>query len=526
MTSDKIPNTDIDDEERPSCEFSGTNKVIVSNDSSQQDIQIEAAEQNQLLFLSCFKEVRDRQTFLIIIAATMYFLSITMSTIPLTLLINKRIAGHAEDPNAKSAFVQATNSFIYSGLGFLCGRYTSGLGDYLGRKPVLIMAALAMVGSRVVYIHSHSASGFYLGGLLGGAFDCFYFSSLAWICDIYPEESRRSKRVGLFTGVVGGFAFIIGVPLGAALAQYLYPTFPLQLGMLLGLICIVTLVILPVDDTLGMKHTDLGVRVLGKRMLPSDLKAYFKEHFPISLGTLDLMKDAKYPVDWLINFIGHSNTTLLSLIFVQYALAVFHWSAVAAAGGYLVVGISIAVFGPMLLHRFNPVPLAFRGMIIFTVGLALLSVAGTGMNHSTYFGVAAIGCIAAGTSWVPSLQTNLLSQYGSDVQGAIGGLLGQQKDGSLLPAYIMSLGFTVTLGKDGPIYWPGSTFAVVSSHMSVTNNRSVFSDILFMLICVTGCFYWGDWCLAALPDLRVSSYHSNKTQSCWRGFFARPSTCY
>jgi MFS family permease len=476
MTSERLSTTDIErlsttdiDEERPSCVLSvPNNDTSTVGENSAQDSQTQPPEeQNQLIFLSCFKEVRDRQTFLIIISAVLYFMSITMSTIPLTLLINKRIAGHANDPNAKSAFVQATNSFIYSGLGFLCGRYTSGLGDYLGRKPILIMSALAMVGSRVVYIHSHSASGFYFGGLLGGAFDCFYFSSLAWICDVYPEESRRSKRVGLFTGVVGGFAFIIGVPLGAALAQYMYPTFPLQLGMLMGLICIGTLVILPVDDTLGVKSAEMGIPVLGRRMLPADLKAYFFEHFPVSWGTLDLIKDAKYPVDWLINFIGHSNTTLLSLIFVQYALAVFHWSAVAAAGGYLVVGISIAVFGPMLLHRFNPVPLAFRGMIIFTVGLVLLSVAGTGMNHSTYFGIAAIACIAAGTSWVPSLQTNLLSQYGPDVQGAIGGLLGQQKDGSLVPAYIMSLGFTVTLGNDGPVYWPGSTFAVVRTSFHV-----------------------------------------------------------
>ena len=44
---------------------------------------------SDLTCLSCFKEVRDRQTFLIIICATLYFFAITMSSIPLTLLINR-----------------------------------------------------------------------------------------------------------------------------------------------------------------------------------------------------------------------------------------------------------------------------------------------------------------------------------------------------------------------------------------------------------------------------------------------------
>ena len=49
----------------------------------------------------CFKELRDRQTALIITVAAVYFLSTALSSIPLKLLINKRISGDAEEPNAK-----------------------------------------------------------------------------------------------------------------------------------------------------------------------------------------------------------------------------------------------------------------------------------------------------------------------------------------------------------------------------------------------------------------------------------------
>jgi hypothetical protein len=53
-----------------------------------------------LSWCCCFKELRDRQTALIITVASVYYLSSALTSIPLKLIINKRIAGDAEDPNA------------------------------------------------------------------------------------------------------------------------------------------------------------------------------------------------------------------------------------------------------------------------------------------------------------------------------------------------------------------------------------------------------------------------------------------
>jgi hypothetical protein len=53
-----------------------------------------------LSWCCCFKELRDRQTALIIMVASIYYLSSALTSIPLKLIINKRIAGDAEDPNA------------------------------------------------------------------------------------------------------------------------------------------------------------------------------------------------------------------------------------------------------------------------------------------------------------------------------------------------------------------------------------------------------------------------------------------
>jgi MFS family permease len=315
--------------------------------------------------------------------------------------------------------VDASVSFVHALMCFIFGRYTSGLGDYLGRKPILIASTLAFIATRFIYLSAQNASGFIFGAMLGGAFDCVYFTCLAWVCDLFPEGTRRSKRVGLFTGVVGGLAFVVGVPAGALIAQRGLEL-PLKLAMCGGFLCLILLLALPVDDTLGIKaqspSSEEGCCSGSRRQLPQSWKAYLWANFPINSHAYELILKAKYPLDWLTNFLMHTTSGLLNLILIQYCLAVFDWSAVLASAAVLSVGICLGFFAPVLLHRFNPVPLAFYAMIFFTLGHVLLSVSGTGLSIAPLIGVLGIVCFAMGTSWVPALQTNILSQYSADVQ--------------------------------------------------------------------------------------------------------------
>lgn len=614
-------------------------------------------------------ENKTRDGTLIICVTVLYFFSLAITVVPIKLLINERIADHAEDPNSASAFVDATSTFLHAAISFLIGRYSSGLGDFVGRKPVLVVSCALFIVSRVLYLSAYTAERFYLGAVIGGMFDCFYFSALAWLSDVYPVEHERSRWVGMYTGIVGGFAFVVGVPTGVVLANRYAPDFPLRLAVILGAICLVATIVLPVDDTIGIKkHSRTGSKslstsssqdprrvgqagavdaiaaaaaatakaiaasaaggnsggvvsledpqvdsaaatttnavdddrfglelriisankfsvspapsdsagrnrvsptipqhhhhhhhqhrtnghaaadtaddvekakcsraspvnllehikshadhvletpgdsvssthsssggagnskgttaagtatagstpstsvqrsssevrhgryiIIGNRGVPDNAWNYLVDKFPISIGTWNIIIRAKYPLDWLVNFTMHCTSALLNLIFIQYCLAIFDWSAIRAAAAILFIGLCLGIFAPILLHRFKPLSVAFRTMCMFTVGLILVSIAGTGMqNKSIVNGIALVGLISLGlgTAWVPALQTNILSQYRKDEQGEISGLLGQQNDISLLPAYIMSLGFTESLSdRSGPVYWPGSAFAAAS----------------------------------------------------------------
>jgi MFS family permease len=409
--------------EVPSQLLVGSDQINSSSSNYQQVLSDNLPSSFSLSFLltsccCCFQQINDKKAALVITTGVLYYFAIGLTSISLSLLINQRIAGHAEHPNSDSVFVQSTVVFIHSTTSFIIGRYTSGLGDYLGRKPVLIASSLVCILSRYVYYSAHTPQVFYLAAILSGCLDLYYFSSLAWICDLFPEGPQRSKRVGLFSGTVGGLTLTIAAPLGAILAKYVSPGFPFVISPLLSLACTLLLLVMPVEDTLGAKKDPTALFYLtSNRALPANWNRYLLSHFPISFGALEVIKKAKHPLDWLTNFLMHITTSIMLMIFIQYLFVVFHWSAPLASGAVLFVGFCLGVFAPTLLHRYNPIPLAFYAMGFYTLGLTLLSIAGTGLERTESLGVIGIICLGFGISWVPALQSNLTSQYGSDIQG-------------------------------------------------------------------------------------------------------------
>lgn len=220
-----------------------------------------------------------------------------------------------------------------------------------------------------------------------------------------------------------------------------------------------------------MNNLDNNITTIRKRSLPVNYYAFCSDYFPISNGTIKLINRAKYPFDWLTNFLLHSTSGLVTLIFVQYGLSVLHYGAIETAFIGVLVGLSLGILAPLYSSKFHPVPLATYTMLLFVIGLLILSIAGTGINEAPIIGGIGIFICALGAPYVPALQTNILGQYLLDEQGEVSGMLGQQNNLSLLPAYIMSLGFTMSVNhnKNDVIYWPGSAFGAVNIFFLIFN---------------------------------------------------------
>lgn len=143
----------------------------------------------------------------------------------------------------------------------------------------------------------------------------------------------------MYIGLGSGITLAIAAPLGAVLAAAKGPVLPFIISPFISVVCIIFLVTIPVEDTLGIQKDDGDInRKWGKRGFPYDWREYITSHFPVAPGSWRLINAAAHPLDWLTYFLMVAITTMLGMIMIQFALGVFEWSVIGATGAVLSVG--------------------------------------------------------------------------------------------------------------------------------------------------------------------------------------------
>lgn len=354
------------------------------------------------------------------VSAFMYFLAIGLTSISLIFLINLRIAGDAADPNSSSIFVQTTGVFLNNASSFLFLRYNSGFGDYIGRKPMLAFSAFMLVVTRLLYAFARKPAHFFVIAAISGGTESFFSSTLAWVCDIIPSHSERSKYYGTFAGVAGMAGIVIGAPIGAALSIAVSPTSPFLLSTLFSIMSIAVTFMNPGADTLALDAFE-GKEyhaISDHRAVPMNFSKFVCEQFPISKATIEIAWQSTNSLDWLTFSVTQWTWSLLVLILVQFLLKVYDWSGAVAAFCLLSMGLSLGVFVPFMQNHFEPVSLSFYSMASQVIGYSLLSVSGTGVSGYPKIGIAGLVFVALGLSWLPCSQSIIMSGYDYGMQGS------------------------------------------------------------------------------------------------------------
>ena len=313
------------------------------------------------------------------VATACYFLAVGLSALSLIFLVNERIAGDASEPNRQSIFVQTTVIFLNNASSFVFLRYNSGLGDFIGRKPMLVFSSFFMLVTRLLYSQAQKPAHFFVIAIIAGATESFYFSTVAWVCDIIPNHAERSRYYGIFTGIVGLSAVVFGVPIGAALSIAVSHTAPFFVSAFFSIAAIIVTICNPGCDTLNFDTLEEEYRIITKnRALPKSMTRFIYTHFPISISSFRLCMESKKPMDWLTFGITQWTWNMIPLILVQYLLKVYDWSRAIASVCALAMGLSLGIIVPFLVHFFEPVSLSFYSMCSQALGYLLLSISGTG----------------------------------------------------------------------------------------------------------------------------------------------------
>jgi len=372
---------------------------------------------------------------LLLYAASFFnFLALAITLVPTISQICLIIGGSPTAITSETAFVTVTAGFIGNVVLFCTAKYNCGLSDDVGRKPLLICSGAAFIITRFMILAADDAAIIYLSALVYGCFDNHYPVNLAYIADITTQK-QRAKVYAVLVGFAVGLGFTIGAPLGGVLMEQYGIPMPFYVSIASSALYIVFILLVPFSDVLGNEEK--------KRRLPH-WNSFLRAHHPFS--GLSLIKRASIsPYDWATNFLGGVAQQTLQSIFLLYVEGVLGFTPAQAGEVFAFIGVSIAIFGPLLLARWQELALVSSGMLCSVVGFTFMSIAG--VPGVKWMGFPGFLFIAVGGVWNSALTSVITLQYDKNSLGGVAGVFAQLKELAVLPAYPISLFFAYSLSN-------------------------------------------------------------------------------
>lgn len=415
---------------------------------------------------------------LLLYAASFFnFLSLALTLIPTISQICLVIGGSPTAITSETAFVTVTAGFIGNVVLFCAAKYNCGLSDDVGRKPLLICSGVAFIVTRFLILAADKASIFYLAALIYGCFDNHYPCNLAYIADITTEK-QRAKVYAVIVGFAVGLGFTIGAPLGGVLMERYGIPMPFYVSVATSALYIVFILLVPFSDTLGNEEK--------KRRLPTSWSSFLRAHHPFS-GLSLIRRAAISPYDWATNYLGGVAQQTLQSIFLLYVEGVLGFTPAQAGEVFAFIGISIAIFGPLLLARWQELALVSTGMLFSVLGFVFMSVAG--VPGAKWMGYPGFLVIAVGGVWNSALTSVITLQYNTNDLGSCAGVFAQLRELAILPAYPISLFFAYSLSSHtiskGAAWLVAAVFLILGVAVQVLVHKSSALTLKRRVVAVT-----------------------------------------
>ena len=314
-----------------------------------------------------------------------------------------------------SDLVAAMTGAVYSLMQFLLVPLWGRLSDRIGRRPVLLVSIGATAAGMLFLGFANTLALVFAARLWTGAATANIAVAQAYIADVTPPE-ERARGMGLI-GMAFGMGFIFGPFVGGMLARVPVMGRPGALPALVAAgLSSINLIFAAVALPESLPRERRGI-VTGHRRLPLDLagtrQALAHPDIGRALGINFLL------VFW---FAGMEQTFRL---FTEDAFSL----SVAQTGEFLgLVGVVAAVVQGGLIgrlsRRFGEVHLLVAGLVIQTVGFAMLGIAPRVSWAPRGALAGACVLIAAGSGLVsPSVSSYVSRRSRADTQGVMLGTL-------------------------------------------------------------------------------------------------------
>ncbi len=329
-------------------------------------------------------------------------------------------------------------SSIYALMQFIFSPILGSISDAKGRKPVLVISLIVMIGYYLVMAVAQSIWLLLLGRIVGGITAATNATAGAYMADISSAD-QKAARFGLI-GAGFGMGFVLGPAIGGLLGEW-GPRAPFYAAAVLAAL----------NAALSMF------------ILPESLED--KNRRPFSLrrsNPLSALKDiAKFEglAPLLIIFLVFAvATSVYAAIWPFFTLERFNWSAGMVGISLTIYGVCFAIVQGTLVRpaikRFGEGKTLIIGFCFEILALFVASLITSGAFMIAWIPIASLGVIGQ-----PALQAIMSKATSDDSQGVLQGVMSSLNSiAMVITPLTMTALFAFFTSTQAPFYFPGAPF--------------------------------------------------------------------
>jgi len=326
----------------------------------------------------------------------------------------------------------------YCVMQFLFAPLMGNLSDRFGRRPVLILALLALGIDYLISGLAPTIGWLFVGRFLSGAAGGSYSTANAYVADITPPD-KRAANFGLI-GAAFGVGFIVGPIIGGYFGQF-GPRVPFL-----------------ISAGLAFANALYGFFVLKESLAREDRRPFdvARANPAGALAALSRfpMLVTLFGVFVLIQFAHDTNPA----VWTYYTMLKFNWTLLEVSYSLVAVGV-LSILVSAVLTRYvvawiGEAGAVYLGLIVGGIGFAGIGFATEGWMIYAWMPLFMFFALPG-----PALSAIASQHVGPDEQGELQGAFASlQSLTSLAAIPTMSYLFAWFTGPAAPVYFPGAPF--------------------------------------------------------------------
>jgi MFS transporter, DHA1 family, tetracycline resistance protein len=329
--------------------------------------------------------------------------------------------------------------FVFALMQFLCAPLIGNLSDRYGRRPVLILALVALAIDYAITGLAPTITWLFIGRFLSGAAGATYPTVNAYIADVSPPE-KRAANFGL-TGAAFGVGFILGPGLGGFVGDHWGARAPFF-----------------VAAAITLANALFGLLVL-KESLPPERRRKFEIWRANPVGSLTALR--KYPMILalmgvtILTQLGHDS---LPATWTYYTMLKFNWTPGDVALSLMAVGaltaLSFGFLPRIVVPKIGEVNAVYIGFLAGGIGYAGYAFSSQPWMLYGWMVLWAFGGLSS-----PALSAIMSKNVPENEQGELQGAIASTRSiTSIVAPLAMTNLFAYFTSGHAPIYFAGASF--------------------------------------------------------------------